>query len=196
MSSLKEWLFQKLHKCINWFLDIFVIIFSILIILIFLIIILSIFSIGKIFYKVIVDFPLDLNIFLPTILPLVECVLLDVVLFILAIGIFTTVVKPIAYEEDFKVECIIQNFTIYLSPPFLSMIASMLAVLILQIAAELYCVSNNFTNINETLFLYRAALIFAISFSILAISILIKIEHGLAGHDKTTRISRLGRKPQ
>lgn len=173
-------------------------VFILLIILIFIIIFLSLYFIVietcSIICIVISTFPPDLHAFISGVLPLIEAILFDVVLFILAIGIAQMIVKPIlsnkhensgaSSDQRIDVDDLVQNFARYISPPFLTTMASILTVFILEIVAELYYECCHDAPIDETLFLCRIALIIGISIAIVAIGVLIKTEHGLTTQPK------------
>lgn len=183
ISDFKDWS----DRLVNYrLIDISIIIFNFVIVFLFFSIFLSIIPILYQFYKIILDFPsTTLHVFVSNVLPLIDFALLDAVLFMVAVGIRVVIVEPLKVKREFKLKKAVPNITKYLGLPFLTMIASILTVSILELAAELYVVLQRDTPIEDKKFLYYIFLILSISFAIVAISMLIKTEHKLLDHSET-----------
>lgn len=113
---------------------------------------------------------------------IVEFILFEIVLFILANGIYVCIIQPIfdSAKYDFSLKEMFKDFIEYLSRPFLMVVASILIVSVFHIIIELYATTLSIKDSDlDKYFYFSLLLIFFIFIAVITISLLMKIEKSI-----------------
>lgn len=167
------------------------ILFFITILLLYFSIFISIFPIIESFILLIYQFDtLDLQKFVKHLATLIEFALFDIVLFMLANGIYVYIFKPLVVnesEEEFSLQEMFVDFVSNLSRPFLMVLASIIVVSVFEVIIDLYIVISHeefFIEKDLTFFYFKILFIFSVLLAIITINILIQIEKSICHKDE------------
>ena len=105
--------------------------------ILYLSILISIFPIKDIIWELIIGYKsITFHGFVSSLVTLIEFVLFDIILLLLANGIYLCILQPLAGEKEFNVQKMFKDFVIYLSSPFLMVVGSILIVSVFEIIIE------------------------------------------------------------
>ena len=121
---------------------------------------------------------LNLQNFIMTFTPIIEFILFITILAIICAGIYISIIHRIFIDSNLSLSELIPETVKFFGLPFLTMVGSLFAVSILNIIMSLYKKSHiDHTSISQNEYLFNFGLIICIVLSILALSVLIKVEH-------------------